>query len=100
MLCPGPWLIVHLPRRIPLGYIFESNIVEILLQLFPQPAFRNSALQCLSEVALAAPPLMSVKHFQGPVGVLALCGVPGLVMWPLVACSVSLRQITMQSGLS
>ncbi len=49
--------------RIPLGYIFESNIVEILLQLFPQPAFRNSALQCLSEVALAAPPLMSLKHF-------------------------------------
>ena len=50
--------------RIPLGYIFESNIVEILLQLFPQPAFRNSALQCLSEVALAAPPLLSLEHFE------------------------------------
>lgn len=36
--------------RIPLGYIFESNVVEILLRLFPQPAFRNLSLQCLSEV--------------------------------------------------
>jgi len=45
--------------------------VEILLQLFPQPAFRNSALQCLSEVALAAPPLMSMTVFQGPVGIAA-----------------------------
>ncbi|KAG1655478.1 hypothetical protein FOA52_008673 [Chlamydomonas sp. UWO 241] len=35
---------------VPLGYIFESNLVELLLQLFPQPAFRNTALQCLSEV--------------------------------------------------
>ena len=63
---------LNCPRRIPLGYIFESNIVEILLQLFPQPAFRNSALQCLSEVALAAPPLMSMTVFQGPVGIAAL----------------------------
>lgn len=38
--------------RIPLGYIFESNVVEILLRLFPQPAFRNLSLQCLSEVML------------------------------------------------
>jgi len=30
---------------VPLGYIFESNLLEILLQLFPQPAFRNVALQ-------------------------------------------------------
>jgi hypothetical protein len=35
---------------VPLGYIFESNLLEILLQLFPQPAFRNVALQCLTEV--------------------------------------------------
>lgn len=30
---------------VPLGYIFESNMLQILLQLFPQPAFRNVALQ-------------------------------------------------------
>lgn len=35
---------------VPLGYVFESNLVEILLKLFPQPAFRNLALQCLTEV--------------------------------------------------
>lgn len=35
---------------VPLGYIFESNIVEVLLKLFPQPPFRNVALQCLTEV--------------------------------------------------
>ena len=36
---------------VPLGYVFESNLVEILLKLFPQPAFRNLALQCLTEVS-------------------------------------------------
>ena len=35
---------------IPLGYIFESNLVEVLLTLFPQAPFRNAALQCLTEV--------------------------------------------------
>ena len=35
---------------IPLGYIFESNLVEVLLQHFPQPPYRNIALQCLTEV--------------------------------------------------
>lgn len=38
---------------VPLGYVFESNLVEILLKLFPQPAFRNLALQCLTEVGSA-----------------------------------------------
>lgn len=38
---------------VPLGYVFESNLVEILLKLFPQPAFRNLALQCLTEVRVA-----------------------------------------------
>ena len=75
------------PCRIPLGYIFESNIVEILLQLFPQPAFRNSALQCLSEVALAAPPLMSMKVFQGPVGIAAVIPSTRLKRRGLVALS-------------
>lgn len=37
---------------VPLGYVFESNLVEILLKLFPQPLFRNLALQCLTEVRL------------------------------------------------
>lgn len=41
---------------IPLGYIFESNLVEVLLTLFPQAPFRNAALQCLTEVRL--PPLL------------------------------------------
>lgn len=35
---------------VPLGYIFEGNLVERLLQLFTQPAFRNLSLQCLTEV--------------------------------------------------
>ncbi|KFK37753.1 hypothetical protein AALP_AA3G025500 [Arabis alpina] len=36
---------------IPLGYIFESPLLEILLKFFPRPEYRNLALQCLSEVA-------------------------------------------------
>eukprot|EP00850_Spirogloea_muscicola_P001269 SM000004S15139 [mRNA] locus=s4:1467240:1477373:- [translate_table: standard] len=36
---------------IPLGYIFESTLLESLLKLFPIPAYRNLALQCLTEVA-------------------------------------------------
>lgn len=39
---------------VPLGYVFESNLTEILLQLFPQPPFRNAALQCLTEVGSLA----------------------------------------------
>eukprot|EP00201_Polytomella_parva_P003399 CAMPEP_0175074682 /NCGR_PEP_ID=MMETSP0052_2-20121109/21468_1 /TAXON_ID=51329 ORGANISM="Polytomella parva, Strain SAG 63-3" /NCGR_SAMPLE_ID=MMETSP0052_2 /ASSEMBLY_ACC=CAM_ASM_000194 /LENGTH=702 /DNA_ID=CAMNT_0016343059 /DNA_START=305 /DNA_END=2409 /DNA_ORIENTATION=- len=36
---------------VPLGYIFSRpELLQILLQLFPQPAFRNLALQCLTEV--------------------------------------------------
>ena len=34
---------------VPLAYVFESNLVEALLKLFPQPPYRNVALQCLSE---------------------------------------------------
>jgi exportin-1 len=37
---------------IPLGYIFESNLVEVLLTLFPQAPFRNPSLQCLTEVPI------------------------------------------------
>ncbi|KAH9322911.1 hypothetical protein KI387_017550, partial [Taxus chinensis] len=36
---------------IPLGYIFESPLLDTLLNLFPVAAYRNLALQCLTEVA-------------------------------------------------
>ena len=35
---------------IPLGYIFESNLLDSLLRLLPQPQLRNRALQCLTEI--------------------------------------------------
>ncbi len=35
---------------VPLAYVFETNLVETLLRLFPQQAYRNLALQCLTEV--------------------------------------------------
>ncbi|KAI5082300.1 hypothetical protein GOP47_0002043 [Adiantum capillus-veneris] len=37
---------------IPLGYIFESVLLETLLKLFPMVPYRNLALQCLTEVAV------------------------------------------------
>ncbi|XP_012476836.1 protein EXPORTIN 1A [Gossypium raimondii] len=36
---------------IPLGYIFESTLLETLLKLFPAPSYQNLTLQCLTEVA-------------------------------------------------
>ncbi|CAN6458106.1 unnamed protein product [Victoria cruziana] len=36
---------------IPLGYIFESPLLETLLKFFPVASYRNSTLQCLTEVA-------------------------------------------------
>ncbi|KAG8381654.1 hypothetical protein BUALT_Bualt06G0144000 [Buddleja alternifolia] len=36
---------------IPLGYIFESPLLQTLLKFFPVPAYRNLTLQCLTEVA-------------------------------------------------
>ncbi|KAI0497879.1 hypothetical protein KFK09_021117 [Dendrobium nobile] len=36
---------------IPLGYIFESPLLETLLKFFPAPSYRNLTLQCLTEVA-------------------------------------------------
>lgn len=35
---------------VPLGYIFESDVVGVLLGLFPNPAYRNLTLQCLGEI--------------------------------------------------
>ncbi|KAA8533484.1 hypothetical protein F0562_031082 [Nyssa sinensis] len=36
---------------IPLGYIFESPLLETLLNFFPVISYRNLTLQCLTEVA-------------------------------------------------
>ncbi|KAK5843236.1 protein EXPORTIN 1A isoform X1 [Gossypium arboreum] len=36
---------------IPLGYIFESTLLETLPKFFPVPSYRNLTLQCLTEVA-------------------------------------------------
>ena len=33
-----------------LGYIFESSLLDTLLKLSPNPAFRNVAFQCLAEI--------------------------------------------------
>lgn len=47
---------------IPLVYIFNTNLLEILLSLFPRPEFRNLALQCLTEVG--ALPEVGEEHNQ------------------------------------
>ena len=44
---------------VPLGYVLESNIVELLLKLFPPAPTRNLALQCLTEVCMCAGGLAS-----------------------------------------
>jgi len=37
---------------IPLGFIFQTNLIHTLLDnFFPVPAFRSSSLQCLTEIA-------------------------------------------------
>ncbi|CAA6668710.1 unnamed protein product [Spirodela intermedia] len=36
---------------IPLGYIFESPLLETLLKFFPMASYRNLTLQCLTEIA-------------------------------------------------
>ncbi|KAJ0983140.1 hypothetical protein J5N97_011395 [Dioscorea zingiberensis] len=36
---------------IPLGYIFESPLLETLLKFFPVASYRNLTLQCLTEIA-------------------------------------------------
>lgn len=43
-------------------YIFNTNLLEILLGLFPLPEFRNLALQCLTEVG--ALPEVGEEHNQ------------------------------------
>jgi hypothetical protein len=46
---------------VPPGYIFESQLVPALLQLFPQAPFRNVSLQCLTEVRVG---LQQVLHLE------------------------------------
>ncbi|KAL5167914.1 Protein EXPORTIN 1A [Glycine soja] len=45
---------------IPLGYIFESPLLETLLKFFPIPAYRNLTLQCLTETIL--PPTTNIPE--------------------------------------
>jgi len=36
---------------IPLGFIFQTNLIDVLLnKFFPEPVFRNNALDCLTEI--------------------------------------------------
>jgi len=36
---------------IPLGFIFQTNLIEVLVtKFFPEPLFRNEALDCLTEI--------------------------------------------------
>ena len=36
---------------IPLGFIFQTNLIDVLLnKFFPEPLFRNYALDCLTEI--------------------------------------------------
>uniref|UniRef100_A0A6N2LZB0 Exportin-1 C-terminal domain-containing protein n=1 Tax=Salix viminalis TaxID=40686 RepID=A0A6N2LZB0_SALVM len=45
---------------IPLGYIFESPLLETLLKFFPMPSYRNLTLQCLTEAIL--PPTTKIPE--------------------------------------
>mmetsp|Transcript_15108 Transcript_15108/g.50989 ORF Transcript_15108/g.50989 Transcript_15108/m.50989 type:complete len:1084 (-) Transcript_15108:130-3381(-) len=41
---------------VPLYYVFETPLIEMLLhKFFPQPQFRSDALQCLTEIAVIEP---------------------------------------------
>jgi len=36
---------------IPLGFIFQTNLIDVLVnKFFPEPLFRNDALECLTEI--------------------------------------------------
>ena len=67
-------------------YIFESNMVQLLLGLFPQAPFRNVSLQCLTEVrreaSARALPRPLACCFRGSWPVSEWCSVaPGLLRW-------------------
>ena len=45
---------------IPLGYIFETKLIETLIfKFFSVPLFRNITLKCLTEIAA-----VSVSHYD------------------------------------
>ena len=48
---------------IPLGYIFESTLLDTLLKLSPNPQFRNVAIQCLGEIGGLAVDQKYDQHF-------------------------------------
>jgi exportin-1 len=42
----------HLHMQVPLGYIFETSLIPLLIQkFFPVPIFRNATIECLTEIA-------------------------------------------------
>ncbi|GAB5354779.1 hypothetical protein AAMO2058_000148600 [Amorphochlora amoebiformis] len=43
-------------RWLSLNIVFRSPLVQILIKVFPQPRFRNSALRCLTEIVAQPPP--------------------------------------------
>ncbi|KAL3082998.1 hypothetical protein niasHS_010800 [Heterodera schachtii] len=36
---------------IPVGYVFENNLIDLIIKFLPFPAFRSIAVQCLVEVS-------------------------------------------------
>jgi hypothetical protein len=52
--CHGSSLLALEKGMWPTMTMCAAPCPQILLQLFPQPAFRNVALQCLTEVGRAA----------------------------------------------
>jgi exportin-1 len=47
---------------IPLGYIFETNMLELLITKFlPVPQFRNDTLRCLTEIANLVEPKYNLQ---------------------------------------
>ena len=74
---------------VPLGYVLESNIAELLLKLFPPAPTRNLALQCLTEVRSL--PVVHIALVQPA----ALPSYPWTPCWSLTSrssCSSSSRQ--------
>lgn len=73
---------------VPLGYIFESTLVETLLKLFPTLEFRNVALQCLAEIGALNVGAIYDQHFQHLYTVF-ITSLQVCVRLPLVCFSVS-----------
>ena len=68
---------------VPLGYVLESNIAELLLKLFPPAPTRNLALQCLTEVRMLRSGWADARWRE-----LVCCGATTAVLSaPLAACA-------------